>query len=318
MNSSARKPKQHIPESDVTNGQVDSDSLSVSLGRAASPNASDDGVIIATWVSRGFGDDWTFRDPRASPALPNPRPEPSQRQRRTHALVRGAETRAVRTRSRDIYTGDVPLGRLEGKLVSGEGLGEIFAWIVLEYFMENMTEAYAQADTVQISMFGVPTDWTPDGLVKRAGKRDLLFEVKVLEAVQPEPDTDPTVAAAMRERVRAMEAYAEATDRDFLLLTEHEIMKEPRFHNAKVMFRSLGANIGDEMLQAAMHRLLDLDEVLSVRDLADALPAYRNSMLMIACALDRAGHIRLDREDFFSPDVEFENYLSSRPQAVGS
>lgn len=313
MRSSSEKKNNRNPELNSTVEGFDNDSPSVSLAFDASPNSEDDGVIIVSWRRGSAAEDHL---PDAPPlemysAVVGPRPKASKRQRRTHELIRGAETRAVRTRSKDIYTGDVPLSRLEGKLVSGEGLGEILAWIVIDFLMEDMTEAYAQADKVQISMFGVLHDWTPDGHIKRTGKRDLLLEVKPLEAVQPGQDTDPVVAVAMRERVRAMKAYAKATDRDFLLLTEYELKMEPRFHNSKVMFRALGANIPEPTLEYVFYRLHQLDEVLSVRDLAEAIPQHRNSMLMIACLLDRSGFIRLDRKDFFCPDTEFENYLGS-------
>jgi hypothetical protein len=284
----------------------------VSPAPGASPSVDKDGIILAFWGDRGQDDiGFPVAPPSARPVTKKDRPTPSKRQRRTHELLRGAETRPVRIRSKDIYTGDVPMARANGKLVSGEGFTEILAWIVLEFHVEDMVGAFAQTDKTRIRMFGVKHDWTPDGEIKRRLDRDLLFEVKTLEAIQPGPDTLPAIAAVMRERFRSMAAEAERQGKDFLLLTEHEVRMEPRFHNAKMMFRALASNIGDDVLDAVRYVLHDMEEVLSVRDLADAVPALRSSMLLVACLLDRCGDIRLDRRNFFGTECEFENYLSS-------
>lgn|GEM_PF-6846538 len=309
------RTKNSIPEPEYTpsNGGIDNDSPSVSLVPSASVEIDSDTVIFAEWGRRGsMAEDFALLHAPAPASKPlGDRPKPSKRQKRTHELVRGAETRAVRTRSKDIYTGDVPLTRLNGKLVSGEGLHEVLGWIVIEFLMDDMVAAYAQADMVKIFVFGKPTDWTPDVRIVRKDKPDLLIEVKPLEQVQPNEKTPPDLAAAMREKVRARQAYADANGFDFLLLTDFEIRKEPRFHNAKVMFRALGSHIGEQAIADVFQQLHHFDEIGSVSDPADALPQYRNVMLMIACMLDRAGYIRLDREEFFHPGVEFENYLSS-------
>ena len=52
---------------------------------------------------------------------------------KTHRLIKGAEVRKIRTGRRNHFVGDVPMTRLNGKLVSGESLLEIDALTVLDF-----------------------------------------------------------------------------------------------------------------------------------------------------------------------------------------
>jgi hypothetical protein len=79
------------------------------------------------------------------------------------------------------------------------------------------------------------------------------------------------------------------------------------------MLRAHGSQITADILRDAIAVLSSLGDVASVLDLADALPQHRGYTLMIACLLDWDGHIRLDRREFFTADIQFENYLSSSP-----
>jgi hypothetical protein len=264
----------------------------------------EDSVIIAGWQQQGPDLDKSHFDT----PLP-PTPVPKGRQKRKPALVRGAEAREVRGRSRDIYTGDVPLSRID-KSVSGEGLLEIHNWVVMDFVIEDMIDAFAQPFTLNIEMLGVKHRWTPDGLIRRRHNRDLLTEVKPLEAIQPNDDTEPHIAQMMKRRVDAMREAADDAGLDFMLMTENEIRLEPRFFNAMMMDRALGANVSDDIVADVLPVLRALPDISDVRTVADLIPKHRSYMLMVICVLDRAGALRLDRANFFTPDAEFENYLA--------
>jgi hypothetical protein len=184
----------------ASDGAVRSSS-SVSLQQPASV----DDAILAPWEFDDGEDDGSNFSPNPSPRPAKTKfsggdkPKPSKRQARRSEHLRGSWTRAVRFKSRDIYTGDVPMARLGGKLMSGEGLNEIHAWIVLDFHLEDMVEAWAQPDLMKIKMFGVSHNWTPDARVARKDNRDLLIEVKPLEVLQPDQAARPEMAALMRE-----------------------------------------------------------------------------------------------------------------------
>lgn len=236
--------------------------------------------------------------------------ERNPRQWRKHAAIRGSAARTVRTRGRDIYTTDVPMTRLGNQAASGEGMLEGDAWSVIDFMYGDITYFAAQPFPVDIQVFGQRYVWWPDALMRRRG-RPYLVEVKPVEKVHIDPQLDPEGAAFASARFDAMRRAAAERGADFLLLTESEIRVQPRLQNSQIMFRALNAHIPEGVVLQAADALADLPRETGMPALAELLPAYRPSLLLIACVLDRRALIQLDRATPFSPTSRFINSLGT-------
>ena len=319
-----QKESKHMPKKNSPSDKPSVDTLQLSDAKTTRkdwksplvPEVMDAGPLPssqAAWPISAFL-------PEASEILPaavapvHIAPKPSKKMARSHEHTRGAEVRQVRRRGASIYTGDVPMPRLGGKLLSGEGFIEIHWHIVLDFHFENLVAAYAQPMLLDIWVLGEKHTWTPDVLVVDSNGVETLIEVKPLEFMQPDEEKFPSLKEHNRLVCSAWEAAATKMGYRFMLITEDDARLEPRFHNAKMMFRAHGSNITEEIIEEGFGALRCLPAEATVRELATAMPRFGRAALMVACILDRRGYIRLDRRDFFSPRCKFVNRTFVRNQ----
>lgn len=235
----------------------------------------------------------------------------SKRQKRKHEILRGTEFREVRIRGKDIYTGMTPIifpegeGKSRTRMLGFEGLTEGDFWSVVNFTERNLQSAVAQPTKLPIEMFGEKRHWIPDGQLEFKDGRKRLVEIKGLKAVAVDADADPFKARWVAEWLRAIEAAAHARGCEFALYTDADIRKEPRFYNAKMLARAQGSQIPDEALRVARVALGTLPSETTIRDLSEKIGSFRTSALMIACLLDRAGVIQIDRRNPFRADSDF-------------
>lgn len=238
-------------------------------------------------------------------------------------LIRGAETRSHRVSSKDTYTGDVPMTRLNMKMLSGESLLELDCLTVLDFKVEDMIDAVAQPTELVIPVAGKWGRWTPDFLVERQFTRPVFIEVKPISSLHersPWPGISDAELKRLEHRnerirrtvlrIRGMRQRVTELGGEFWLLTEHQIRLEPQLYNAEVMWGGLTAFIGNDWVAEAVAGLRGLPRHLTVEVLANVVPKLRDSAVNVACVLDRQGYIRLDRTDFFTIRCAFENRLS--------
>lgn len=230
------------------------------------------------------------------------------RQRRKHESIRGAASRTIRGRGRDIYTSDIPLSRLGNLMASGEGMLESDAWLVIDFAFDDLTGFVAQPFPIFIDIFGQRHKWTPDALLYRS-EQPIFVEVKPLEVVHPDPQKYPEKAAEAKARFAAMRLAATDYDAGFLLLTEVEVRVEPRFYNAQMMFRAINAHIPDSLVLKAADALASLPLDTTVSALSPALGEHSASTVLVACLLDRRNLVRLDRSAPFSTSSRLVNAL---------
>lgn len=238
----------------------------------------------------------------------------AKRQSRKHELYRGTEFREVRIRSKDIYTGLVPLSfsaepgqpEPDTKMLGNESLTEGDFWTVINFTEKRLANAWSQPMRIEVEILGRQRHWIPDALlVFNDGRRPLLVEVKQLSAVKIDREKDPERALWVSAWHRALGRAAEARGCDFALYTDAEIRLEPRFYNSNVMARALSAQVPTAALQKAVGALADLPRPITVSTFAHRLGEYAKGALNIACVLDRLGYIQIDRSTPFRPQSEF-------------
>lgn len=267
----------------------------------------------------------------ASTRLTPVKAQPSKRMRRRPEQIRGSEARAVRTRGRRIYTGAHPLSSLDGKMLVGEAAIEQDFWVVVDFIYPNLANASAQPFELDIEFLGEIRKWTPDALLTLADGTQILVETKPLKELQPgteagDEDSDddadddepaaqwadqlePGTPAYARARLDAWTQAADALGLKFLAMSEVEVRTEPRFYNAQVMHRAMGAPLPETERDMALAFLAGGPETLTVAELSEHLGQYAPSALLFACWFDRLGYVRLDRTDFFSPRSRMINLL---------
>ena len=230
----------------------------------------------------------------------------SKRQRRTHSLIRGAEARAIRFGPRDIYTGMVLVPQVD-KMLAAEGLIEFDFWQMIGFAWPDIVEAFAQPSPLVIKVLGEKHTWIPDAFIRRGNGDSILVECKPLMWAQPDPETNPELAAYTPLVQRAMRTAAHSVGCQFHLMTENEVRMEPRFHNAKKMKRALAAQIPEPFVQAAFAVLECSPAEMIIAELAELLPAHTPYIVNLACVLDSRGIVRLDRRDFFDLKCRLHN-----------
>jgi hypothetical protein len=216
-------------------------------------------------------------------------------------LIRGTEVRKIRRRGHIGYTGEVPMTRLRGKVLSAESLLEADFLVVTDAQDDDIVEMAAQPLALAIILNGKVTSWTPDfKIVRSTGVRELI-EVKPLSKLRP---TDPTKKAKLAARLDACRTAARAAGYTFRLVTEQEIRVQPLLYNAKLIHRHMHGFGDRRSIMRAILALPDLSPAASVAALGSALDEPV-SALALAIRLDRLGHIRLDRAVPFSKATTF-------------
>ena len=236
---------------------------------------------------------------RSSRQAPYAASAQSRWKRRTHPLIKGAEARKVRTGREDHYVGDVPMTRLNGKLVSGESLLEMDALATLDYD-GDFEDVTAQPFTIEIVVGEKKRRWTPDFVIARKNRSDDLVEVKILSWLYHK---DPAKKAVARIRVDAMESACSERGFSFMLLTEDEIRVEPRLYNAKMSRRHNGQLMPHSWIVIGLSALAIAPPMLTIRDFAELIaPLHQIHGLGLAVRLERLGHLRIDRRSRYSLD----------------
>ncbi|CUT09715.1 hypothetical protein BF49_0795 [Bradyrhizobium sp.] len=229
--------------------------------------------------------------------------------RKTHHLIKGAVARKIRTGRHDHYVGDVPMTRLNGKLVSGDSLLEIDALFLLDYD-GGFEDVVAQPFTIEIEVRGRVRRWTPDFLIVRKDRQDELVEVKILSWLY---HSDPAKAALARARLDALRSACSRRGFSFMLLTEDEIRVEPRLYNAHIAHRHNGAHVPPSSIVIGLSALAAAPATLTINEFAHLIaPLHPIHGLGLAVRLERLGHIRIDRRTRYSLDSTItkvtENY----------
>lgn len=223
----------------------------------------------------------------------------SRWKKKTHLLIKGAEARKIRTGRHDHYVGDVPMTRLNGKLVSGDSLLEIDALFLLDYD-GGFKDVVAQPFTIEIEVGSRTLRWTPDFLVVRKDRQDELIEVKVLSWLY---HSDPVKAALARARLDALKSACFRRGFSFMLLTEDEIRVEPRLYNAHISHRHNSALAPPSSIVIGLSALAVAPATLTIREFAHLIaPLHPVHGLGLAVRLERLGHIRIDRRTRYSLD----------------
>ncbi|MFC7699455.1 TnsA endonuclease N-terminal domain-containing protein [Bradyrhizobium sp. GCM10028915] len=223
----------------------------------------------------------------------------SRWKQKTHRLIKGAEARKIRTGRHDHYVGDVPMTRLNGKLVSGDSLLEIDALFLLDYD-GGFEDVVAQPFTIEIEVRGRLRRWTPDFLIVRKDSQDELVEVKILSWLY---HSDPTKAALARARLDALRSACSRRGFSFMLLTEDEIRVEPRLYNAHIAHRHNGPLVSPSSVVIGLSALAAAPATLTIKEFAHLIaPLHPIFGLGLAVRLERLGHIRIDRRTRYSLD----------------
>jgi len=253
------------------------------------------------------------RTPRLSARSLDPKAKSSKKgqyRAKTHALIKGAEVRKVRTGRRDHFVGDVPMTRLNGKLASGESLLEIDALHVVDAYDDNFTDVIAQPFTTTIVVVSRERRWTPDFLLRRPRSVDEVVEVKALSWLYHK---DPEKALLARKRIAAMKTACARRGYAFGLWTEDEIRVEPRLYNAKLVHRHCGPFVPSESILLALSALAAAPDSIAIRDFADLIaPIHPIHGLGLAIKLERLGHVRINRREEYS----FSSVMTKTP-AIG-
>ncbi|MRI57111.1 hypothetical protein D8770_24610 [Methylobacterium sp. DB1607] len=216
-------------------------------------------------------------------------------------LIRGTEVRKVRRRGHTGYTGEVPMTRLRGKVLSAESCLETDFLIITDAQDDDIVDMTAHPLTLTIISEGRPYSWTPDfRIVRSTGVRELV-EVKPLTKVRP---IDPAKRAKAAARLEACRAAARAAGYTFRLVTEQEIRVQPLLYNAKLIHRHMHGYACRHSIMKAILALPDLSPSATVTALGSALNEPI-AALAIAVRLDRLGHIRLDRGGPLSRSTTF-------------
>lgn len=214
-----------------------------------------------------------------------------------HPLIKGAEARKIRTGRQDHYVGDVPMTRLNGKLVSGDSMLEIDALFLLDYD-GGYADVVAQPFRIDIEVRGRVRRWTPDFLIVKKAARNVLVEVKVLSWLY---HRDPAKAALARARIHAIETACAQRGCSFMLLTEDEIRVEPRLYNARIAHRHNGAHVPNASVVIGLSAMAAAPDTLTIEEFAYLIaPLHPIQALGLAVRLERLGHLRIDRRTRYS------------------
>lgn len=246
----------------------------------------------------------------------------SRGRRKYHSLYRGTENRSHRYRSADHYTGDVPMTRLGGKVLGGFSMLEQDAYLTIDFKVENLVNAVAQPRPVAIFVEGRQRWWHPDALLQLKDETPVFVEVKTIAALHPRTRLEGLTqleidrierrngrVEIVQRRVVAMRNAVVDMGAQFWLLTEHQIRIQPQLDNANTMWCAMTANIPEGWVFDARVVLRSMPPVCTIQDLCDHLPAFADSIILLACVLDRQGHLRLDRGSFFRHACRFENMV---------
>lgn len=221
-------------------------------------------------------------------------PAAKRRRSKVPETIRGSEARKVRTRSHLGYTGEVPMTRLGGKLVSAESLLEFDCLVVLDDVEPDIVDVTAQPFELLIP-FGPKgaSRWTPDFQVVHADGRQELIEVKTEKTLHPD---DPEKRRIVLARVAAMRSAAAAAGYQFRILTEREIRVQPRLDNARLVHRAMSPFLSENNILQAAETLRALEETTSLHDFLAALPVgLQPYALILALRLERSGFVAFDR-----------------------
>jgi hypothetical protein len=225
------------------------------------------------------------------------RSKPGQYRAKTHRLIKGAEERKVRTGRRDHFVGDVPMTRLNGKLVSGESLLEIDALTVRD-FDGGFHDVIAQPFKTSLLVGSKERRWTPDFLFLNSCWAHEVVEVKMLSWLYHK---DPAKAALAKKRLEAMEAACAKLGFTFSLLTEDEIRVEPRLYNAKMAHRHCGPFVPESSIVLGLSALAAAPQTITIREFSNMIaPLHPIHGLGLAIKLERLGHVRIDRREKYS------------------
>lgn len=257
--------------------------------------------------SHRFGKE-TAASSRAGRARPRASAQ-GQWRKKTLRLIKGAEARKVRTGREDHYVGDVPMTRLNGKLVSADSMLEFDALVIIDYD-GDFEDVVAQPFTINIQVGDRLRRWTPDFRIVRKDRRDDLVEVKILSWLYHK---DPAKAAIARKRLDAMTSASETHGYSFMLLTEDEIRVEPRLYNANMAHRHNGQLTPNSSIVIGLSALAIAPETLTIRDFAALIaPLHPIQGLGLAVRLERLGHIRIDRRSRYSFDSVISKIVNGK------
>jgi hypothetical protein len=216
---------------------------------------------------------------------------------KTHRLIKGAEERKVRTGRRDHFVGDVPMTRLNGKLVSGESFLEIDALTVRD-FDGGFHDVIAQPFKTSLFVGSKKRRWTPDFLFLNSGRAHEVVEVKMLSWLYHK---DPAKATLAKKRLDAMEGACATLGFTFTLLTEDEIRVEPRLYNAKMAQRHCGPLVPESSIVLGLSALAAAPDTITIREFGDMIgPLHPIHGLGLAIKLERLSHVRIDRREKYS------------------
>jgi hypothetical protein len=225
------------------------------------------------------------------------RSKQGQYRAKSHRLIKGAEERKVRTGRRDHFVGDVPMTRLNGKLVSGESFLEIDALTVRD-FDGGFHDVVAQPFKTSIFVGSKKRSWTPDFLFLNSCVADGVVEVKMLSWLYHK---DPAKAALAKKRLDAMEAACAELGFTFSLLTEDEIRVEPRLYNAKMAQRHCGPLVPESSIVLGLSALAAAPDTVTIREFGNMIaPLHPIHGLGLAIKLERPGHVRIDGREKYS------------------
>lgn len=247
----------------------------------------------------------------------------SRSRKKHHSLFRGTETRSHRYRGSETYTGDVPMTRLGGKVLGGFSMLEQDAYLTIDFKVENLADAVAQPRRLPITVAGRSRWWHPDALLDLKDEPPVFVEVKTIAALHPrrpkpgmsKKELDHLAyrnsrVELTRARVAGMRRAVTEMGAQFWLLTEHQIRIQPQLHNADLMWFAVTANLPPDCIAEAATALRRLPTYATVADLSELVPTLADSIVLVACVLDRQGYLRLDRGQFFSHQCRFLNTSS--------
>jgi hypothetical protein len=223
--------------------------------------------------------------------------------RRAHVpeLIRGSETHKIRIRGRSGYTGDVPMPRLGGKIVSGGSCLALDFILVTEMADENLANMTSKPFQLPIAINRQIRWWVPDFLIERTdGSRELVV-VKPLAKIHLSTRPEGLRARTMLDAYRTA---AHVAGYEFRLVTEQEIRVQPLLYNAKLFHRHLSSFADKKLIVQGILALTDLPSRPTVADLGTAV-SQEKAALELAIRLDRLGHIRLERSARISRATAF-------------
>ncbi len=217
--------------------------------------------------------------------------------RRGHQVGRRRPSRTVIPYANRIgYRMEIPVYRCDGQVVECESLLEGDFVTIVDAYDRGLVEIQEQPFPLKIWVNGKWKTWTPDFLLRLAGAKPELVEVKTLEALYPEDEAEAVAASAW---VQAVEAAASDAGFDFSLQTEDEIRIQPLLWNAKLLGRYADDLYPARLVQRSREILLRLPRETSVAALQDEMGGEIDAF-SLAIRLDWLGHVEIDRTERFS------------------